>query len=134
MTEFNKFDTTSMSDFFGGTCSVPVDSDDELVVVKYGGKTVHVAEFSSRGQALAAAHAINSHDRMMAEVTELRNVELGCNDLERLKIACTKLGISTPESMEEFGLNQKKYVKMLIEGVIDNKFINLANDPLLLVL
>lgn len=134
MTEFNKFDTASMSDFFGGTCSVPVDSDDELVVVKYGGKTVRVAEFSSRGQARAAAHAINNHDRLMAEVTELRNVELGGYDLERLKIACTKLGISTPESMEEFGLNQKKYVKMVIEGVINNKFIDLANDPLIIVL
>lgn len=134
MAELNKFDTTSMSEFFGGACSVPADTDDELVVVKSGGKTIHVAEFSSHCQALAAAHAINSHDRLTGEVTELRNVELGGHDLERLKIACTKLGISTPESMEEFGLNQKKYVKMVIEGVIDNKFIDLANDPLLLIL
>ena len=49
-----------MADVFDATCSVPVFTDDEM----YCGDSF-VAEFNSRGSALLAAHAINTHDELV---------------------------------------------------------------------
>lgn len=55
-----------MADVFDATCSVPVFTDDEM----YCGDSF-VAEFNSRGSALLAAHAINTHDELMVMSQDL---------------------------------------------------------------
>ena len=74
---------------------------------------------STSGKGDCIAHAINSHDDLVAEVGRLRGLELGISQLERLKKACTNMGISTPESMEDLGISQHHYIRMLINAAID---------------
>ena len=59
-------DYLKMADVFESSCNVPVFNDDEM----YCGDSF-IAEFNSRKSALMAAHAINSHDELVAMNKEL---------------------------------------------------------------
>lgn len=100
-----------MSDVFNGTVGFDCDGDIFDNDVFFG--TIDMDKCD------AVEHAINSHDELVAEVDRLRGLELGISQLERLRKACTNMGISTPESMEDLGILQHHYIRTLINAAID---------------
>ncbi|MEG1651939.1 MAG: hypothetical protein RR390_00425 [Hafnia sp.] len=71
-----------MSDYFNAAMSAPVSTDDEMYC-----SDSFIAEFTCRSHAIAASHAVNSHDELVDSLQSVTNErdELA-KEVERLKV------------------------------------------------